>query len=691
MLYAVTVPDRRDLRRWPGICFAAIFLLHAANYLYFFVDDEAIPYVYAQNVLNGKGLVYNSFEGAAEGYSDFLLVWMDTVILAVVRLLGWSKISVFAIGTVISLAAGALVVIRSYQTLRKLPGAEDAGTWTSALFLCLAGPLAVWSCSALETALFALLVTELAYRLVSHFTGEPLGRWVGIVAIAAALIRIDGVVFVGALLAAALVLADASGRRDLIRRALVPLAAVLVVYHGWRWMYFGQLLPAPVAAKVLYKLQAQGQLVTKDPAQNYLVAFAQDYGVIPAIVAAVACLVAARRRVEWVILASATALVLYLAVVGDWMFGRRFFVPVLPLLALAVSLPVSWLARRRAALGWSAAGICVAWFGWTAVGFWRMYQVQEQHPSWLAQPSFTARPDTGRYGPLVRELRAHIRPGDRIVSNQAGLVSFMLDADNLDTLGICSPFIAELPTTDVFFTEVGRYSPLTNKPVFRAGEAYLLYHEPAFIIEPTALVRPANQNTVPEEVLDGAYRLLFIDATRQSVVYRRTAKSVQAFRQDPHLFLENVAHVSHVRRAALNGRPVPAADVKGAFPWLRDSGTRFTVRPGSRIDVEFAAEDIPVHEFFAATVVGSRPLTVDVMLRSCSGAPVFRDRIDVAEERPQTILRKLPAAVGACSLTFEVEVPDGREVNLEIWDVRVQGQPPQLARYVSALKFGARQ
>lgn len=681
---------RRDLPHWLGALFAVIFLFHAANYLYFFVDDEAIPFVYAQNLLNGKGLHYNSFEGPAEGYSDFLLVWIDVVILSVVQLLGWSKMSVFAIGTAISLAAGTLVVIRTYQILRKLPGVEDAGVWTSTLFLCLAGPLAVWSCSALETALFALFVTELTYRLISQALGEAAGWSVGAFAIAAALIRIDGIVFVAAILGSAMVLGSAGSRRALLRHAIAPLAAVLVLFHGWRWWYFGEILPAPVAAKVLYKLQAHGQLVTKDPAQNYLVAFAGDYGLIPAIAAAIACVAAARRRFEWLVLASATMLVAYLSVVGDWMFGRRFFVPLLPLLAIALSLPVSAMARWHRVLGWIAAVVCVAWFGLTAVGFWRMYQVQEENPSWLAQPTFTARPDTGRYGPLVRELQSLVPPGERIVSNQAGLVPFMLDAENLDTLGICSPFIAELPTTDVFFTEVGRYSPLTNKPVFRASEAFLLFHEPAYIIEPTALVRPANGNHVPEEVLDGAYRLLFIDATRQSAVYGRTTKNVQAFRQDPTRFLENVAHISHVRRAAINGRQIPGADLKGMLPWLWDGGRRSTVKPGHRIDVEFAADDVPVHEFFASTVVGSRPLELEVTLRSCAGAPVFRDRIEVAEERPQTILRRL-AGVGACSLTFEMAVPDGREVNLELWDVRVQGQPPALARYVSRLPFGTRQ
>jgi hypothetical protein len=38
--------------------FVTLFFLHALNYAYFFVDDEAIPFVCAQNLLNGHGLTY---------------------------------------------------------------------------------------------------------------------------------------------------------------------------------------------------------------------------------------------------------------------------------------------------------------------------------------------------------------------------------------------------------------------------------------------------------------------------------------------------------------------------------------------------------------------------------------------------------------------------------------------------------
>src|SRR5437868_2564788 len=59
-------PDRQRRLTFGGVLLAAsavVFVIHALNYLYFFVDDEGIPFVFARHLLQGKGLVYNSFEG----------------------------------------------------------------------------------------------------------------------------------------------------------------------------------------------------------------------------------------------------------------------------------------------------------------------------------------------------------------------------------------------------------------------------------------------------------------------------------------------------------------------------------------------------------------------------------------------------------------------------------------------------
>ena len=186
-------------------------MLHAANYLYFFVDDEAIPYVFAQNLLNGNGLRYNSFEGRVEGYSDFLHVIAAATILAAVRLLDLPKFAVFEVNTVWSLVCGMAITWVTFGMLRRLPGIRGPGALAGMSFVVLSGPLAVWSCSSLETAPFALLVTLLVSWTMLPPEHAPPDWLLSGCATAAVLTRIDGFVHVGIVIGCALLVTDRSG------------------------------------------------------------------------------------------------------------------------------------------------------------------------------------------------------------------------------------------------------------------------------------------------------------------------------------------------------------------------------------------------------------------------------------------------------------------------------------------------
>src|SRR3954454_22148212 len=91
----------------------AIFLLYAGCFGYFFVDDEAIPLVYARNLLRGRGLVYTALEGRVEGYSDFLHVLWSTLLLWITRAAGASPLAPLLVGKAVSLAAGCGIIVLS--------------------------------------------------------------------------------------------------------------------------------------------------------------------------------------------------------------------------------------------------------------------------------------------------------------------------------------------------------------------------------------------------------------------------------------------------------------------------------------------------------------------------------------------------------------------------------------------------
>ncbi len=224
-----------------GAVCTLVFLLYALNFLYFFVDDEGIPFVYAQNLLGGHGLVYDAFDGPVEGYSDFLHVGLATTILAIVKTFDWPKLAVFAIGKGISLSAAAALIWVTFRSMRAMGGIGSTGATGGLLFLALAGPLAVWSCSSLEPALFTFFITLLTFALI---TGRD--RLSLLALMAMLLCRIDGFVFAGAILLPSLIFVASDRRLRLLRAVVLPALAMFAAYQAWRIWYWGELLPMPL-------------------------------------------------------------------------------------------------------------------------------------------------------------------------------------------------------------------------------------------------------------------------------------------------------------------------------------------------------------------------------------------------------------------------------------------------------------
>ena len=204
----------------------ALFAAYAGSFLYFFVDDEAIPLVYARNLLRGRGLTYTALEGRAEGYSDFLHVIWSTAVLMVTRGLHLPNLAPLLIGKGVSLVAGLAIIVVSARWLRRM-GATAPGLAAALAFLALAGPLAVWACSSLETAIFALMVLGFAAALQADSRAAAVMLGVALV-----FERLDGVVFVAVLVIAALA-ADPRRRRETWSVAW-PVGLVTLAFHAWR-------------------------------------------------------------------------------------------------------------------------------------------------------------------------------------------------------------------------------------------------------------------------------------------------------------------------------------------------------------------------------------------------------------------------------------------------------------------------
>ena len=661
----------------------ALFAAHALNYLYFFVDDEAIPYVYAQNLLHGKGLIYNTIEGRVEGYSDFLHVWVATTILSVVRALQRPKLTVFFIGKAWSLACAVAIIVVVWAVLRRLR-IHAAPAMTGLAFLALAPPLAVWSCSSLETVPFALTVTALAAALI--FDAD---RWAAALAVLLVLERIDGFVYAGALIGAFLLTAAASRRREMATRIVLPMAVAFATYHAWRWWYFRDLLPAPLEAKILYKLRPQANLVVKAPDESYLRQLVDVYSWPVAIVMVIAAAAVftsggTPRR----LLLAIVPLFLYVSLVGDWMFGFRFYVALLPVLALIMAIALQPVAIRRPRAVAALAVVSMVYLGFMASRFVDVYTKTEHVEAFVRSPSKDLHRFFWPYYGLYEASTKLIRPGEIVAYNQAGFIPFMLDVNNIDDLGICSRFYAELPTTDLYFTEVGRYAPLTDTHELRASQAYLLYDNAQYVLARTDILLRANADHVPDTLFGGYYQLVGLDRDRQNAIYRRTAKPADEYQSDPTAFTENVAHVSYLRRASINDAAVPPPEYQTRLKFLHDQTSELAFDGTLTIDLDFAPDDELVRAVTVESVRVTEPATLTITLIGAGNLVVHEATFPLERDHAIEIESAVPGGAHARRLTLELSATGPAHAWLT--DLRVQGQTPDLERYIAErLRFPA--
>ncbi len=376
--------------------------------------------------------------------------------------------------------------------------------------------------------------------------------------------------------------------------------------------------------------------------------------------------------------AAAGLMIAYVSLVGDWMFGLRFFVPIVPLLAIVVGQTLSVVCGGWRRVGWAMTAALVLWLGVGDVAFARQYLETSWRTSWWQHPTLKA-PDFFRpYYEVYAVASRYVRPGDRMAYNQAGFVPFMLDADNIDDLGICSPFYAQLPTRDVIFTEVGRYAPLLERPVIEATSAYLLYQDVRFIIVPGGLLRTSHDGHTPDSLLGGHYR--YIDGTTAGGMYVRDA-DISEYQSNVRLFTENLAHIANVGAVVENGRPIPPEERAARFGFLRQEGGSLVFTGDERLDVVFGDRDQDVSHLYIDRMVSDRPVTLTIQLGSVSGIVEFERRAELKPGIAQRIDEQLPYTAAAAHLTLSLSGPPS-PTHVELDDMRVLGQSKQLLTYL---------
>lgn len=665
---------------WFAILAALVFLIHAIGYLYFFVDDEGITLVYAESLIEGRGLTYAAAEGPTEGYSNFLHIFTMAGLLALVDLAGLHRVWAFVAGGLFSLACGVALVLLFWHVCRRL-GLSTLASTTAALLVALSGPLAVWSNSSLETVPFALAFLALIWTTLPSVRSP----WATtVVAAIVMLLRVDGVLFAAVWLGARVLAGDAATRRLVLTRVVPAIAAIGGAYVVWRVWYFGGWLTLPLQTKVAHKLvDADATVVWRDSA-GYLLPFIRHAG-WPILFGLVTIIAAwfwrnGRRTAVWTCGLAVVVLLAYIGVVGDWMFGFRFAVPLVAPAALLCAYAIAGVQRVLPRVAALVAVAAIAAAASAAVRFEQRYATAQRKPSFWAEPSLDPARRFGEYYEILRTVEPLISPGATIAFHEAGFVPFMLDdVENVDMLGLTSRFVGGLPSRDAVFTDVGRYYPLTREPAHHAVHAYLIHRAPELVIARQTWMRQANHGRLPPAILDGYYGL--IAETSSFAVYRRAEGAVPpALEADA--FLENVAHPAYASTVAVNGRTIPADDAAEQVPSLwQGRGHAVHVDPRWTLHVDPEA-DVPVHGLYIEGTPPSDDVSVDVWLRGVDGVAPRRFSAVVRAGTPLMFAQALDGHGPIETIDVRLFSLTGRPVSLVLRAVRVMGQTPKLREHL---------
>lgn len=420
---------------------------------WFVTDDAFISFRYAKNWADGMGLRYNPGEAVpVEGYSNFL--WVAWCAL-VERLHGdvafWAPLASFV--------AGSVLLWLVYRTLRA--GMSVSGTVAVLATLALGtfAPFFIWSTSGLETMPFVLAVFVAFERLAVRRDDSGAAWIAGVAALAAALIRVEGMawvvlVFLGA--AATRRLEDRAVAGPLLRAGAIVLPG-FVAFLLWRHAYHGDWVANTAAAKVGVSAAVIGRGL--EYVATFVLTFLTPLLLVPASVVA---LRPERRALGLPLVGLTAASYGYAAAVGgDFMAMGRLLAPGWPFATLLFGGLLARLAERgpgrlAGTTALAAGAIVVALLPAVDVhlapeSVRRRFNVREYWGKYWSEIEYwnVMRLNGARWKRLGMALREYAPPGASVVAPGIGYIGYFSGLVIHDQAGLVDREVAHRPVGEL--------------------------------------------------------------------------------------------------------------------------------------------------------------------------------------------------------------------------------------------------
>lgn len=419
-----------------------IYLAHAFYYWEWVEDDAFISMRYAQNFVNGSGLVFNPGE-QVEGYSN--LAWVLYAGLAIK--LNLAPLLVLRITAVL---AGLSALVLSWKAARILLPQAGMSALAAPLFLALNPMLPRHSTTGLETVPFAALIIAgfITSAKRPTATNSILFHLLLVLIIT---MRPEGVVF------ALLFLfwrhlgpgmgTDAS-TKPLSVLMWMEFFAILVVTAAlfiWKWSYYGNPLPNTYYAK----MTGEGRAFVDG--FNYSLDFLRENG--GAILVGLYLANLLNKKLSTAFLFATVIVMVQVGIViaagGDWMHFYRFFVPVMPVLAagcgagLGIILLMTLQASgaREPRRKWLLVLVLA---GTMAAGYVNIYKVERATGREVVPYVKNGSYLTDGYRQTARWIVDNTPSGSSVAICDIGLVGYQSGRPVVDMFGLVDPHISRL-------------------------------------------------------------------------------------------------------------------------------------------------------------------------------------------------------------------------------------------------------
>jgi hypothetical protein len=312
----------KDLRIYLAIiiCLSIVHVLH----FNFICDDAFISFRYAQNLNEGFGLVWNINENPVEGYTNFL--WI--ILISVLMKIGFEPIIT---SKVLGVFFGSCSIILSYLFSEIILQRKSPLNLLAPAFLAFSGPFAAWGTGGLETQMFTFLILAGVIVYLYEIKNDVNIPTSAILFALASFTRPEGVL-IFCITTLHYFFYILRSKKNFFRKPFfwfITFIIIYGIYSYWRYFYFGYIFPNTYYAKtgggvhqILRGLKYFG---------NFIVFSSWAFLIVIGLFPIFKLLRSSTVYLMMIIFAYTSYIII---IGGDFLGMFRFFVPILPLMAI---------------------------------------------------------------------------------------------------------------------------------------------------------------------------------------------------------------------------------------------------------------------------------------------------------------------------------------------------------------------